>query len=97
MTYQHVDAQARIEDVRFMADTGECLDGAARRLGIGPTALAKFLDAHGELDTLTTLTRRNPRDHNSKRGMELVEYTRGADNPRRRRRQTTHEKNGTAA
>jgi hypothetical protein len=37
-----VDHRARAEDVRWMADSGECATGAARRLGITFAALEKW-------------------------------------------------------
>lgn len=54
---------ARHEDVRWMADTGECLDGAARRLGLSPGALARWLERN-DRDALARLIARQPRDHN---------------------------------
>lgn len=59
------DPAERIDDLRWMADTGECLEGAARRLGISERAVSLFLTRHGERELLKTLTRRNPRDHNA--------------------------------
>lgn len=37
-----VDRQARIEDVRWMHDNGECAIGAARRLGIEFSVFEKW-------------------------------------------------------
>ena len=46
-----IDDAARLEDVAFMAETGETLTGAARRLGMDPEYLAIWLrrKGHGEL------------------------------------------------
>lgn len=54
---------ARLEDVRWMAETGECLDGAARRLGLSRNTLEKWLDRNAP-DVLPALIARQPRDHN---------------------------------
>lgn len=53
----------RLEDVRWMAETGECLDGAARRLGLTRNTLEKWL-ARSDADALRLLVSRQPRDHN---------------------------------
>lgn len=37
---------ARIEDLQWMADTGESLTGAAHRLAISTDALEKFCERH---------------------------------------------------
>lgn len=47
-------AQARLEDLEFMAATGESFMGAARRLGIGRSTLEIFLTRYDRQD----LTRR---------------------------------------
>lgn len=60
-----VDAADRLEDVQWMAETGECLDGAAARLGLAPDTLELFLRRHDRGDLCTLLRSRNPRDHNS--------------------------------
>ncbi len=65
------DRAAFLEDVRFMAETGESWLGAAHRLGVTPTALEKrlwTLDAHGLAQRLSgyhvwvTAGRRRQRD-----------------------------------
>lgn len=38
---------ARVEDVIFMAETGESLEGVARRLGINKKTLVQFLGREG--------------------------------------------------
>lgn len=53
------ERDARLEDARWMAETGECLDGAARRLGLLPESLAKFLDNNNASDTAALLRQRN--------------------------------------
>lgn len=50
-----MNARARTEDVRWMITGGECLTGAARRLGISADGLEKWLTVHdlrAELDAL---------------------------------------------
>lgn len=47
-----------LEDVEFMANTGESLSGAARRLGRKPEALATKLQRLGRLDIARTLRSR---------------------------------------
>lgn len=53
-----VVAEDRIEDCRWMAETGETLTGAAKRLGIGRTALESWLTKHDPA-TLTILRSRD--------------------------------------
>lgn len=50
----------RIEDLRFMADHGESLIGAAERLEIRPTSLEKFLQRNDEAHLLGRLLRNEP-------------------------------------
>lgn len=57
------EGEARLEDVRWMAETGECLDGAARRLGLSRGTLERFLERNDRA-CLATLLARQPRDHN---------------------------------
>lgn len=57
------ETAARLEDVRWMAETGECLDGAARRLGLTRNTLEKWLVRNAP-DVLPALIARQPRDHN---------------------------------
>ena len=64
--------QARLEDLRFMAETGECLDGAAKRLGISTRGLSLFLTRHDERELMATLQRRNPRDPNATANLALM-------------------------
>jgi hypothetical protein len=67
----------RLTDVRFMADTGESLTGAARRLGIKPNTLEAFLYDH-DRDVLATLRAREPRDPNQRPGLEAMRTRRRA-------------------
>lgn len=53
----------RLEDLRWMAETGEHLHGAADRLGISVDALEQFLLRY-DRDVLATLRARDPRDWN---------------------------------
>lgn len=56
---------ARLEDLHFMAQTGESLNGAARRLGISERGLELWLTRH-QAEALTAVLRsRNPRDPNA--------------------------------
>lgn len=50
--------RAAIEDAEWMADTGECLTGAARRLGRTVDGLDKLLRRHGRSDIYRTLASR---------------------------------------
>lgn len=59
-----VDPADRLEDIEFMAATGESFIGAAARLDMTPKALEKFLGRHRRTDLRATLIARNPRDHN---------------------------------
>lgn len=61
---QAAELAARLEDVRWMVDTGECLDGAARRLGMRSRSLERWLERNGHKALLSTLVSRQPRDHN---------------------------------
>lgn len=64
-TRAQIDAEmaARLEDCRWMAETGECLDGAARRLSLKRKTLEKWLE-NNDPATLASLIARQPRDHN---------------------------------
>lgn len=53
-------SNVNLEDVKWMADTGESLDGAAARIGIKPGSLKKNLSERGEHELLRQLRRRNP-------------------------------------
>ena len=44
-----------IEDIEWMAETGECLTGAAARLGVQPTTLERFLYRAGRADLYRVL------------------------------------------
>lgn len=62
MTGTHVDHRARAEDLRWLAETGESLSGAAARLGISPDGIEKWCAAHGLRAELEALRRREPGD-----------------------------------
>lgn len=55
-----IDHAARAEDIRFLAETGECLTGAARRMGLTVDALEKWAQLHGLRDELNRLRSREP-------------------------------------
>lgn len=57
-----INPNDRAEDVRWLAETGESLIGAARRLGISREALEKWLTTHQMRDELEALRRRDPAD-----------------------------------
>jgi hypothetical protein len=82
------EAAARLEDARWMAETGECLDGAARRLGISKAALERWLTANDRA-TLSALLAKQPRDHNNRVAGEISVYEltglRGRRNRQRRK------------
>lgn len=78
-----VDHVERAEDVRWMADTGECLSGAAARLGITPAALEVWGRRH-DRESLARLIAREPKDHNRvPSGVSIAELT--GDGERRAR------------
>jgi transcriptional regulator with GAF, ATPase, and Fis domain len=52
--------KAREEDVLWMAETGESLSGAARRLGMTRDTLWQWLRRHGMRDVLDVLMAREP-------------------------------------
>lgn len=52
--------RARAEDVRWMAETGECLTGAAKRLGTTAEALEKWLRLQRMDNERLTLLAREP-------------------------------------
>ena len=47
-----------IEDIEWMAETGESLDGAAARLGVRPASLERRLERMGRHDLVQRLRRR---------------------------------------
>jgi hypothetical protein len=53
----------RLEDLQWMADTGECAEGAAERLGITRNALERWCERHA-VEEWHRLARRDPLDHN---------------------------------
>lgn len=66
--WQQVDQEARLEDVRWMASTGEGLTGAAERLGISRAALETWLRKY-DRTLLVTLTGQDPLPLNTSRAM----------------------------
>lgn len=54
----------RLEDLTFMADTGESAEGAAERLGISHDALEIWTRRHAP-ELWKRLVARDPRDRNS--------------------------------
>lgn len=56
MSNQTVSADARLEDLEFMASTGENPDGAAARLGLTRSGLERWLAAHDRWDVHAALT-----------------------------------------
>lgn len=66
--WQPFDHTARIEDVRWMAATGEGLTGAAKRVSISTAALEGWLRKHDPA-TLSTLTAQDPLPLNTSRAL----------------------------
>jgi hypothetical protein len=54
--------EARREDLAFMAEMGECLTGAAKRLGITPGTLEDWCRKHDAREILALLLDHEPRD-----------------------------------
>lgn len=65
MSVRHpqVDTGSRLEDLHWMAATGEHAIGAAHRLGMTYKALEKWARKHAP-HAWAVLLARNPRDHN---------------------------------
>ena len=57
---RHIDGDARLEDIEWMAATDEHLTGAARRLGLSTQALARFLYRRDRHDLYAKLAARDP-------------------------------------
>lgn len=78
-------AEERLEDVRWMAETGECMEGAASRLGMQVKALEAWLRRYDPA-CLARLIAHRPRDHNrTADGLSISELT-GQRARRQRRR-----------
>ena len=75
----------RLEDLTFMAETGESLRGAATRLDTTEGAIENFLLRANRKDLLHQLRRRNPHDHNKAR--DGLDITRAMPNPVEDRKQ----------
>lgn len=59
-TSTRAHTRTRIEDVEWMALTGESRIGAAARLGMNPRTLDRYLDRHGRSDLIRTLAAQDP-------------------------------------
>jgi hypothetical protein len=59
-TKRDAENEARGEDLAWMIETGECLSGAAVRLGITVDALEKWMQRREMYDDLATLHSREP-------------------------------------
>lgn len=57
----------RVEDLNWLAETGENAIGAAKRLGLTYASLEKWASKHTP-ETWQALIARNPRDHNARNG-----------------------------
>lgn len=58
---QHAEKRdARNEDLRWMAETGETFSGAAKRLGLGNAALDRWFRLHPMPDVKAALLARDP-------------------------------------
>lgn len=62
----------RLEDVQWMADNGECLSGAATRLGLTTEALRQWCRRHAP-QLLPVLNEREPRDPNQRPGLAAMQ------------------------
>ena len=87
---------SRLEDVRWMAETGECLDGAARRLGLTGNALERWLERNDRA-ALAALLARQPRDHNRQVGDGPAIWELTGLAVRRRARENRKRREGVAA
>lgn len=84
-TVSKINHEGRLEDVRWMAATGECLSGAAARLGIAVSALEVWGRRH-DRESLALLIAAEPKDHNRYAfGVSIAELT-GQTARRARRR-----------
>lgn len=54
------EARERLEDLRWMAETGESVLGAAKRLGISRESLTTWCRRNDAMDIYDALRRRNP-------------------------------------
>lgn len=80
-----IDADARLEDLRWMADTGEGLSGASARIGAKVKTVEAFLRRH-DPDCLARLIAHEPKDHNRLRdGVSIYDLTGLGDRVRRRK------------
>jgi hypothetical protein len=82
-----VSSDNRLEDARWLAETGEGLTNAAERLGVNVKALEKFLRRYDRA-CLARLIAAEPKDHNRYafgEGVSVAELT-GQTSRRRRRR-----------
>lgn len=68
MSAAKIDVAARLEDVRWMAETGETLTGAARRLGLDAESLAVWLRRRGAGELCRTLRGREAADEDRRHG-----------------------------
>lgn len=59
---------ARLDDLAWMAATGECASGAAARLGTTTDALEQWCKRHGLTPEWQRLNAREPRDWNRAKG-----------------------------
>lgn len=88
--------EARLEDVRWMAETGENLDGAARRLGLRVETLERFLERNDRA-ALKALVARRPRDHNRLVAEHINSYELTGLGERRRRQPAYRRRREVAA
>lgn len=69
------DQSARLEDLAYMAETGESLTGAAHRLGITPSGLEVWARRRAP-DLLPVLRARDPHDPNQRPGVRAMQTRR---------------------
>ena len=49
-----------VDDVQFLAESGESLERIAARVGVKPNTIMKTLERHGRKDILTLLSANRP-------------------------------------
>ena len=90
---------ARLEDLTWMAETGESASGAAHRLGLNRDALEKWC-ANNATDLWRQLMANEPRDHNAYAGRDthgLTAYTSSGRTQAARKARYRAKKKETAA
>lgn len=66
----------RLEDLEWLAETGECSEGAAYRLGISRSALQRFCERYGRSDLWAQLRAHDPLTDLDLAGREGYDHSR---------------------